>query len=469
MTKEKKAKFWNFVDNLEGDKVVWIIVLLLIMISIVSVFSSTSLLAIEQGSSRMNIIRGQLLFSLVGLGVIILIYNLKNMHWFKLGSQLGFGACLIPLLMLGAHVDLGVIKAQHINEAWRTLKIFGFQFHVFEFTKITMVMYLSWAIDAFENNEFRLSKMISKLPHMKFFGTKTGEKWMYIYGPIGIICLLVMMGSISSSIFITAIMVVTILVGGISIKDLVKPIIIGVISVTAIVYTGYTLSGHTMFERIATAPSRLKPEYTMDDLVKYSSTKSSKEFREASDKLRQPVSAKLAIKEGGFFGKGPGNSTQRYVVSVMFGDYIFSFIIEEYGIWGAAIILILYVSLLARGAIIVRYCKSTFEKAAVAGLILLISGQAFMHMLINVDLFPLTGQTLPLVSHGTSSFLMFCVAFGVVLSISRIAKKDMDKEQKEMIKDGGLGIVASGNEAQEIDEIQSGISDLDVIENQLND
>ena len=113
----------------------------------------------------------------------------------------------------------------------------------------------------------------------------------------------------------------------------------------------------------------------------------------------------------------------------MFGDYMFSFLLEEYGLWGGIIVIILYVSLLARGSWIARLCDSDFSQLAVCGLTLLISAQAFLHMFINVDLGPLTGQTLPLVSHGKGAFLSFCVAFGIILSISRMANKKIREEE----------------------------------------
>ena len=144
--------------------------------------------------------------------------------------------------------------------------------------------------------------------------------------------------------------------------------------------------------------------------------------------MKQPVSAKIAIHEGGLFGKGPGRSTQRYVVPIMFEDYMFSFIVEEYGLMGGILVIILYISLLARGSIIVRNCDNHFAKTAIAGLVVLITGQAMMHIMINCDLGPLTGQTLPMVSLGKSSFLMFSLAFGIILSISRIAKRKIARE-----------------------------------------
>jgi cell division protein FtsW len=171
------------------------------------------------------------------------------------------------------------------------------------------------------------------------------------------------------------------------------------------------------------------------------------------DKIKQPNAAKIAVAEGGLLGKGPGGSTQKYVLPVVFGDYMFSFLLEEYGLWGGIIIIILYVSLLARGSWIARLCDSDFAKTAVGGLTLLITGQAFLHMYINVGLGPLTGQTLPLVSHGKSAFLAFCVAFGVILSISRMANNKIRQEE------------AAAEPIYKKDDIQSSLDVLEQIEN----
>jgi cell division protein FtsW len=134
-------------------------------------------------------------------------------------------------------------------------------------------------------------------------------------------------------------------------------------------------------------------------------------------------------------GKGNGNSTQKYCVTNIYGDYMYSFIIEEYGLIGGIFILILYVSMLARSSIIARMCKDDFAKFVLGGLSLLITGQAFMHILVNVDIGPMTGQTLPLISHGASAFLVFCIAFGIILSISRMAKKKIQTIEESVEED----------------------------------
>ncbi len=114
---------------------------------------------------------------------------------------------------------------------------------------------------------------------------------------------------------------------------------------------------------------------------------------------------------------------------------MYSFIVEEYGFLGGLLILVLYVSLLARSSIIARLCGNGFAKIAVGGLAFLITGQAFMHIAVNVDLMPMTGQTLPLISDGASAFLMSCSAFGIILSISRMAKQKIQIVEEQTDND----------------------------------
>ena len=142
----------------------------------------------------------------------------------------------------------------------------------------------------------------------------------------------------------------------------------------------------------------------------------------------------------------------------MFEDYMFSFIVEEYGILGGIFVIILYISLLARGSIIVRNCDNHFAKTAVAGLVVLITGQAMMHIMINCDMGPLTGQTLPLISHGNSSYIMFSIAFGIILSISKMARRKIAREAAK---------AAPLVEHDGKDEMERTLDDLDVLESSL--
>ena len=145
--------FWNFIDSIKGDKVVWIIVFMLIMISILAVFSSTSLLAMGDKLDRLKIVREQIITAGLGVGLIWLLCRIKRIGVFRVVSQLGFAVSVILLLLVVSHVNLGFIKAIETNGVYRIIRIFGLQVHVFEFVKVAMVMYLAWAMHAFKKDE----------------------------------------------------------------------------------------------------------------------------------------------------------------------------------------------------------------------------------------------------------------------------------------------------------------------------
>ena len=408
----KKKTFWNFFDNLEGDKVVWMIVLMLILASVLCIFSSTSRL-LDGDETRLDMVRNQFLIVILGLGIIILCYNIKSMELFKWFSKFGFIISFILLLLLDIHIKTPFVKAINLNDAYRILQIEGVQIHVFEVVKVAMIMYIAWTLDYIKKNGATLKRKILML-YLPFVTTFT----------------MVIPGSNSSALFIAGVMFLTIVIGGGSLKDMMMLAGLGVVML-GLVMGIYGISGGKAFKRIGTGISRVFVSEDHEQIF-LDSKPNTIEWQDALDKIRQPYGAKIAIHEGGLIGKGPGQSTQRYVVPDMSEDYMYSFIIEEYGLLGGILILVLYLSLLARGSIIARNCgKDIFAKSAVAGLCLLISGQAFLHMFVNVDIGPMTGQTLPLVSHGNSAFLCFSLAFGILLSFSRIAARRIEREQRE--------------------------------------
>lgn len=436
----KKSSFWNFADRFEGDKVVWIIVLLLFLFSIVCMFSSTSRL-LDEGATRVDLVKEQFVVVLFGLAIIIGLYNIRNIKFFRFFSAFGFATSFILLLLLDTRVQLPFMRAIEINGAYRILKIGSLQVHVFEVVKVAMVMYLAFAIDALKRDALPLKKL-----------SEEWRKIIFIYAPFIITFVMIIPGSNSSALVIGTIMLIVILLGGGSARDMTLLILAGAAAVGICVGI-YKLSDGKYMERIGTGISRIMEK---DDWEKQflASRKGSIEYQEALDAMRQPYSAKIAIHEGGVLGKGPGQSTQRYVVPDISEDYMYSFIIEEYGFIGGVLVIFLYISLLARGSIIVRNCgKDQFAKLSVAGLCILISGQAFLHMFVNADIGPMTGQTLPLISHGTSAFICFCIAFGVILSFSRIAARRIDKETR-----------AAAPLMEMHEEVRAGLDDLDAFE-----
>ena len=158
LTPDKKTGIWGLVDRIEGDKVVWIITFLLIMISWLAIFSSTSLLAIRTGTDRLAIMKEQAFITALGLGVILLLYNFRKIGLIRWFSKFGFVISFLLLLILDTRANLGFIKADTINDATRSLSIFGVQLHIFEVIKVAMVMYLAWAIHTCKKDEDEGSK-----------------------------------------------------------------------------------------------------------------------------------------------------------------------------------------------------------------------------------------------------------------------------------------------------------------------
>lgn len=424
---------WQRMLNLEGDKVILIIILLLILISFLAIFSSTPLLPAQ--SSRLATMKDHGIVVFLGIAVMFILYHF-NIKWIKKLSQWGFLLSFVMLVMLLSRIDLGFIKTQTINGALRNFIVAGYQIHVFEVVKVAMVLYLSWAMTAIDedkaamkegrkSNTLSFANWLGTHPSLAFLKKTLWKRILYVYLPSIIICLLIFPGSGSSAIFVGAIMIAAMFIGGVPFKELAIAGLIGVAGLGGMLAI-YKISDGQLMKRAGTIISRMKVEYDMDRLEGLSGDK----FYNMLDTLRQPVSAKIAVHEGRLLGKGIGNSTQKYKVENIYGDYMYSFIIEEYGMVGGILVLILYISLLARSVIISRMSDDHFARLAVGSLAILITGQAFMHIMVNVDIGPMTGQTLPLISHGASAFLVFCVAFGIILCISRKARKKIQSAEE---------------------------------------
>ena len=263
-------------------------------------------------------------------------------------------------------------------------------------------------------------------------GKPLAKRITYIYGPALLTCAMVAPGSNSSAIFIALVLVGTMLIGNMPWKEIVMAGLVLVV-MASIMLGIHVMTDGKFMPRLETFTERLKADYSTESIG--SLKPGSKEYYDALDAIRQPYGAKIAVHEGGLLGKGSGNSTQKYCVAHIYSDYMYSFIVEEYGFLGGLLILVLYVSLLARSSIIARLCGNGFAKIAVGGLAFLITGQAFMHIAVNVDLMPMTGQTLPLISDGASAFLMSCSAFGIILSISRMAKQKIQTVEEQTDND----------------------------------
>lgn len=442
---EQTGNFMNFIDRIEGDRVVLIIVFLLTLISALAIFSSTSMLA-GGSKDRLDLIREHATYIGIGYLLIYGIYKIKSIKVFRIASQFGFLLSFVLLMILDTHSNLGFIRAERINGAYRTLRFLGMQLHVFEIVKVAIVMYFAWALHSYRQDSeaiekgkksptFKILNGLAKIEHLEFLSKPLWKRITYIYMPWLVTTALVMPGSNSSMFLIGGISLLILLIGRMPFKEIALIMATGIILLGSCIGIYYAsdkkIFAETRFDELWT---RLTADYSIDRLIEIEndSKRGPKcaEWYEVRDEIKQPYSAKIAIHEGGLIGKLSGNSTQKYVVAHIYSDYMYSFLIEEYGLWGGIIVLMLFVSLLARGSFIAKLCHHDFAKYAVGGLSLLISGQAFLHICVNVELFPMTGQTLPMISDGSFAFLIFCIAFGIILSISRMANKQIREEQE---------------------------------------
>lgn len=480
MTEEKEKK--NFAERMmhnitTGDRMIWIIAVFLMMLSLVAIFSSTSTYAMSNHTSRTVIFTGQLVMVLGGVVILVLMSAIPNIKYLRVLSQHGYWISLLLLLMLVFKVRLGDnFRAINNNEAVRAIYIFGFTLQVYEVVKIAMVMYLSWALTAYENNRLVIANTLGTY-YPKYCGwmkDPMAQRWLYIYLPIFSVVGLTFQGSTSSALMVGGVMGITLIIGGFKYKYIFGLAGMGVAFISFLILL-HVVSDGKIVSRMQTGFNRLSIElpYPSADVRARQKERiegkklnpdtvyeiNSPEFEEYRNKTLQNNSAEVAFVQGGrrILGKGPGKSTQKYIVPLIFEDYMFSFLMEEYGMIGAIVVLVLYLSLFARGMIIVNNCSGRYAKTCVGGLVFLISFQAMLHILINCNVGILTGQTLPMISHGKSSFLCFTIAFGVILSISKMAN---DKIRKEGLKEQQMFAK---------DEVSSGVSAVEDIERQFEE
>ena len=405
-------EFWK----LKGDRVIWIIVVLFAMISIVAVFSSSSFLASSRGISKVAIFLEQTKSVLLGF-VALLICYLIPLRFYRTFSFVIFGISVLMLLML----FVPGLRAE-INGAVRGIKIHGHTIQVFEFAKIGVILYLAKALELWGD----------QLADFKQFALK-------ILLPVGVVCLLIMQNSFSSALLIAIITFLILFFMNISFKNLMITVGIVMAAVLLLFLTYHAFyagrperlqtSVGKLFNRFGTVEGRLtahfdKEEQNLEGL-------SRQEIQQLKDKDRQSENAKVAISEGGIFGKGPGKSTQRYSLSMAFSDFIYAFIVEEYGLIGGIIVILLYLIFLFRCIRLCQRCKATYSSVLIVGLAFLIATQAFLHILVNVRLFPITGHTLPLISHGGTAYLVLSGAFGMILSVNRQLDKQDAQERAQ--------------------------------------
>lgn len=376
---------------LKGDKVIWAIMLFLSLLSVLVVYSAVVTLAhkFKQGNTEFYLMKH---FVLIALGFVLayLFHRIRYTVFSKV-AQIGFFLS-IPLLLYT------LLKGVSAGEASRWLEIpgLGLTFQSSDIAKLMLLIYVARVLSV-KGKE--LVDFKSVLKHLMI--------------PIGIICVLILPANFSTAALLFVNCLLLMFLGGVNIRIILKIagicILTGALFFTWVWFAPNTIPGG----RGPTWKSRIESFSSGDSKTNYQSDQ-----------------AKIAIATGGVIGKGPGNSTQRAFLPQASSDFIYAIIIEEYGLLAGFVILFLYMILLYRGVKLLRDNDKPFGTFMALGLIFSLVFQALVNMAVAVNLFPVTGQPLPLVSMGGTSIWFTMIAMGIILSVS----KGVEEKTEEQIE-----------------------------------
>tara|TARA_Y100000766_G_scaffold188492_1_gene161971 strand:+ start:28 stop:1164 length:1137 start_codon:yes stop_codon:yes gene_type:complete len=359
--------------NLEGDKVIWAIVLALSIFSVLVVYSTAG----------WKFLFSHLIKLSIGLFFLYQVHKIKFKYFAKIGV-LGFVISIVLLILV-------FIMGVTVNGASRWLSIAGFQFQPSDIAKLSILLFMARQLSKYRNEIKDFKKL-----------------FLYVLAPLVVICALILPNNFSTSALIFLNGLVLMYVAHVKVKYIVSIIGIGLFSALLIYGFAktYPESTNKIIPRSSTWVSRIDS---------YISTEKKQEL----DKDYQQKQALVAIYNGGFSGVGPGKSTQRNILPYSSSDFIFAIMVEEYGfVMGALIPILLYLILFYRALRIAIKITSVFGGLLCIGLMFSLVFQAFVNMLVSVGVLPVTGQTLPLISMGGTSILFTCITVGVILSVS---------------------------------------------------
>ena len=397
----------------KGDKVIWMVFFFLCVISVIEVFSASSELTYKGGNYMAPILRH---IGLLILGIASMVVTLNiQCKYFKI---------ITPFLLLGSILLLLIVwvTGNATNGASRWIGIMGFQFQPSEFAKGALVLATAQILSAMQT-ENGADKHALKYILLIWFAVVP----------------LIFIENFSTAALLSAVVFMMMIIGRVPGKQLgiILALVVGIMAValSVIWITGTDQSElenkNALTEQVDKANENAGKDkkilHRMDTwksrINKFLAHKDVPPSEVDLDKDAQVAHANIAIATSNGYGKGPGNSVERDFLSQAFSDFIFAIIIEEMGIEGAIAVAFLYIILLFRTGKIARRCENNFPALLAMGLALLLVTQALFNMCVAVGLAPVTGQPLPLISRGGTSTIINCIYIGVILSISRSAKK----------------------------------------------
>ena len=396
----------------KGDKVIWMIFFFLCIISVVEVFSASSELTYKGGSYFSPLIKH---IGILFLGICCMIVTLNiQCKYFKAVTPFMLPISFISLIWV-------LFAGQATNGAQRWVSFVGIQFQPSEIAKGTLVLATAQILSAMQTDH-----------------GADRRAFKFILIVCGFIIPLIGMENLSTAALLCVVIFLLMVIGRVPMRQLGK--LVGITaSFMLVVFAGIMLIGkdntqENTDKKLTEQVKDAREEGALGKIFHRADTWKSRIDKFASpkeptpeevdlDKDAQVAHANIAIASANVVGKGPGNSVERDFLSQAFSDFIYAIIIEELGIEGAVVVAVLYIMLLFRTGRIASRCENNFPALLAMGLALLLVSQALFNMCVAVGLVPVTGQPLPLISKGGTSSMINCIYVGVILSVSRSAKK----------------------------------------------
>ena len=388
--------------NIKGDRLIWAIVALLAIFSFLPVYSAASNLAYVGGSSNtFGFFIKHFMHLILGFAIMYGVHKIPY-RYFR-----GLSMVMIPIVIVLLIITM--LQGTTIDGAnasrWIQIPFVGMSFQTSTLAAVVLMVYVA--------------RYLSKIQDRK---VKFTETLLPLWAPVFLVLILILPANFSTTAIMFLMIMMLAFIGGYPIKYLAVIIGTGIVALTLFVLIAKAFPD-AMPNRVDTWMSRVENFSNGED----------------TDADYQIEKAKIAIASGGIQGVGPGKSVQKNFLPQSSSDFIFAIIIEEYGLIGGMFLLVMYSWLLFRIVIVSQKSDTVFGKLLVLGVGLPIVFQALINMAVAVELFPVTGQTLPLISSGGTSIWMTCLAIGIILSVS--AKREEIKEQ-EINEDNPLEILS---------------------------
>ncbi len=377
---------------LQGDKMIWLVVMLLFLVSMLAVYSSTGTLAYKMQVGSEKYLFKQIAIALAGLLLMFATHIIDYKYYSRL-AQL-FWLISIPLLVYT------LLFGSRINDAsrWITLPVVGFTFQTSDLAKLALIMFLAR----------QLSLKQEQITDFK-------EAFLPVLLPIVLTCVLIAPENLSTAVLLFCTSVFVMFIGRIAMKHILMLVGVSTIVMSLFVLLLFAVPENTLkyVKRAPTWKSRIE-----------NFVQGIKTDKESLDEEYQVQQAKIAIAKSSIFKINPGGSDQKNFLPHPYSDFIYAIIIEEYGLTGGAFLVALYLFFLYRCIRIVIKAPKAFGALLAVGLGIALVIQAMLNMAVAVNLVPVTGVTLPLVSMGGSSVIFTSIAFGIILSVSRNVEEE---------------------------------------------